>query len=171
MDLGAKDLHCVAVDAAYEIVDARVLHNVEDAVAWVIQARAVAIDAPAALSRAPRFGDPSVSRKFQNARCAEIELGRRHHLWVPWPTPTDEMAVLPWMRLGFRLFASLSAVGLHPIEVYPHGAFRHLAQRRLANKRSAAGAAERISLLQTVGYRRRGWKCGRMTASMHSWPP
>jgi predicted nuclease with RNAse H fold len=127
--------------------------TVHDAEAWAKLADEVAIDAPASLSTAPHRGETSISRKFQGARCAEIELGRRHRIWVPWPTPTDEMAVLPWMLIGFRLFASLSAGGLDPIEVYPYGGFRHLAQRTLENKRSAGGAAERISILRSRGVR------------------
>ena len=82
---------------------------------------------------------------------AEIELGRRHHIWVPWATPTEESAAQPWMRLGFGLFKLLLRAGQSPIEVYPYGAFRTLSGGFMGNKRSAAGAVARIALLRSRG--------------------
>lgn len=37
------------------------------------------------------------------------------------------------------------------IEVYPHACFRVLAGKKLASKQTAAGTAERVSLLQEAG--------------------
>jgi predicted nuclease with RNAse H fold len=145
IDVGAKRLDLAAVDAGGRVVDIAVFaaSDIGPAIAWCRGAEAVAIDAPAALSTAPHAGDVTLAPKFRAARCAEIDLGRRHRLWVPWVAPLSGAPVAPWMAVGLALFAALPAA----IEVYPYAAFRRLAGTRLPSKLTPAGRAARAGLL------------------------
>jgi hypothetical protein len=154
IDVGAHELHCAALDGAGRVLghdvvpagDAAVLERV------TAGAAAVAIDAPEAPSTAPHAGDDELAPKFREARCAEIELGRRHRCWVSWATPRS--APFPgWMEAGFAAFAALRRPGgPEPLEVYPFAAFRELAGgRRPARKQTQAGREERAGLLRQAG--------------------
>ena len=115
---------------------------------WVGDADRIAIDAPDALSTEPHAGDETLSPKFRPARCGEVELGRRHGIWVSWVTPSKPPAP-PWMQRGFELHAALP----NTVETYPHAAFRILtrAGTRLLPKTGAPGRAQRHELLATAG--------------------
>jgi predicted nuclease with RNAse H fold len=154
IDVGARTLHCAAVGergglverAALPALDRRALAD------WCDGAAVIAIDAPETPSRAPHRNRAELSPKFRTARCAEIELGRRHGTWVPW-VPPQGPPFPGWMQAGFDAFDSLRRPGAPDvIEVYPFAGFRILAGgRRLAKKQTAAGRAERAALLARAG--------------------
>jgi predicted nuclease with RNAse H fold len=150
IDVGGGSIHCVALSADGHVTDAAVIpaQAIDQVVEWLAGADAVAVDSPEELSRAPHSDDPTLSRKFQHARCAEIELGRARKIWVPWATPTQE-PIPPWMAVGFRLFSALKAAGHRPIEIFPYAAFSVLAgsRARLQPKQSVSGVLARIGLL------------------------
>jgi predicted nuclease with RNAse H fold len=151
IDVGARALHCVALDGARRVVAVGALPAGPslELEALTGGATAIAIDAPSALSSGPHAGDQSISLKFRAARCCEIALGREHGLWVPWVAPPAGAAAVPgWMRVGLELFQALSAAGHNPVEVYPHAGFRLLAGTRLPPKRKRAGLDARAALLQ-----------------------
>jgi predicted nuclease with RNAse H fold len=154
IDVGARTLHCAAIDGQGASLDRAALPAADDdALArWCAGAAAVAIDAPEAPSTAPHGDDPGLAPKFRRARCAEIELGRRHGSWVSWVAPR-EPPFPSWMEAGFRAFATLRAAADHELlEVYPHACFRELAAgRRLARKQTGAGRSERAELLAAAG--------------------
>ena len=154
IDVGARELHCASVDSRAGLLDLAVLPAADpDAlVRWCAGAAAVAIDAPEAPSTAAHAGDLGLAPKFRRARCAEIELGRRHGSWVSWIAPPDP-PFPAWMETGFRAFAALRADrGPELLEVYPHACFRDLAGgRRLAAKQSVAGRRQRAELLAGAG--------------------
>jgi predicted nuclease with RNAse H fold len=147
IDVGARELHCARLDLR-GAVRARAVLPADDLDAltrWAEGAAAVAIDAPEAPSTAPHSGDRALAPKFRRARCAEIDLGRRHRSWVSWIAP-GEPPFPAWMETGFRAFAALR--GSQLLEVYPHACFRELAGgRRLPRKQSFAGRRERAELL------------------------
>jgi predicted nuclease with RNAse H fold len=147
IDVGARELHCARLDLR-GAVRARAVLPADDPDAltrWSEGAAAVAIDAPEAPSTAPHSGDRALAPKFRRARCAEIDLGRRHRSWVSWIAP-GEPPFPAWMETGFRAFAALR--GSQLLEVYPHACFRELAGgRRLPRKQSLAGRRERAELL------------------------
>jgi predicted nuclease with RNAse H fold len=140
IDVGARALHCVALDGARRVVAVGALPAGPslELEALTGGATAIAIDAPSALSSGPHAGDQSISLK-----------GREHGLWVPWVAPLAGAAAVPgWMRAGLELFQALSAAGHNPVEVYPHAGFRLLAGTRLPPKRKRAGLDARAALLQ-----------------------
>ena len=145
IDVGARRLDAAAVNLDGGVINLAVFDASEPwaAAAWCRGADMVAIDAPQALSAAPHAHDVSLAPKFRSARCAEIDLGRRHRLWVPWPTPIPDAPVPGWMAAGFALFGALPAA----IEVFPYAAFRVLARSRLARKQTPAGRVARARLL------------------------
>jgi predicted nuclease with RNAse H fold len=156
IDVGARELHCAALDRdggaiGWEVVAATELAALAG---WCGEATAVAIDAPEAPSSAPHADREDLAPKFRTARCAEIELGRRHGCWVSWATP-PEPPFPGWMETGFAAFAALRVAGGPELrEVYPFAAFRMLARgARLARKQTAAGRRQRARLLQRAGVR------------------
>jgi predicted nuclease with RNAse H fold len=154
IDVGARRVHCALVDAAGRILECSVL-DAGDSRALVrscSDAAIVGIDAPQAASTNPHADSQDLAPKFRAARCAEIELGRRHGSWVPWVAPA-EAPFPPWMEVGFRLYRALGrSNGTELLEVYPHATFRQLAGGRpLAKKRTPAGRAERCELLRRAG--------------------
>ena len=74
IDVGARSLHCVALDSDGRVAFARVLPAFEamGLAEGVAGAEVVAVDAPAAPSTLPHSADASLSPKFRAARCAEI---------------------------------------------------------------------------------------------------
>jgi predicted nuclease with RNAse H fold len=153
IDLGASAMHCVVLDQSRRVLDGRVLTSAErgELEALTAGATSIAIDAPAALSTAPHRADPSLTPKFQTARCCELALGREHRVWVPWVTPVAGGAVPRWMEVGFQLYEELTAHGHAPIEVFPHAGFKLLAGGRPPNKATVAGARARVGLLAAQG--------------------
>jgi predicted nuclease with RNAse H fold len=152
VDVGARRIHAVALEDG-RVEDVLVVAP-EEAGALLEHARhasAVAIDAPAAPSTAPHAGDPTISRKFQHGRCAEIGLGRQAGIWVPWVTPV-EAPTTGWMTVGFALFRLLTPV-TQVVETYPHAAFRRLSPGALPPKLSVAGIRRRVELLEAAGVR------------------
>ncbi len=153
IDLGASAIHTATLEGrepgALRVRDAHSFDatDLDRVVTSAEGVDAVAIDAPAALSRAVHRDDETISRKFRIARCGEIALGEQAHIWVPWVTPPDPDAVSEWMQVGFSVWDALTAAGHHPIEVYPAGAFRVLAGHVPPRKTSAAGRRARIELL------------------------
>jgi predicted nuclease with RNAse H fold len=112
----------------------------------------VAIDAPAEQGEPRHRDDPSLSPKFQLARCGEIALGVRRGFWVPWVTPPRGRSVPGWMATGFALWQQVHELGLRGIEVYPYAAFRVLASGgRLPKKSTVTGRQERARLLEQAG--------------------
>jgi predicted nuclease with RNAse H fold len=152
IDLGARSLHVVTLAGAgarLTVHDARVVDP--DALAELTpiaaSARAVAIDAPAAPSRACHARDTELAPKFRTARCGEIALGRATGIWVPWPTPARAEEAPPWMHVGFAAWTECRGHGPEPMEVYPAGAFRVLAGGRVPPKTTPAGLVARRALL------------------------
>ncbi|MBD0280852.1 MAG: DUF429 domain-containing protein [Thermoleophilaceae bacterium] len=156
IDVGARTLHCARLDAGGAVLNRAVLRaeDLDALTRWCAGAAAVAIDAPEAASTAPHSNDAGLAPKFRNARCAEIDLGRRHRSWVSWVAPSGP-PFPAWMETGFRAFAALRARGRSQLlEVYPHACFRELAGgRRLARKQTAAGRHARTELLAGAGVR------------------
>jgi predicted nuclease with RNAse H fold len=153
IDVGARLLHCATLEQDGRILDSAVLAADDRARlrAWCADAAVVAVDAPESPSSAPHAGDAALSPKFRAARCAEIELGRRHGCWVPWVAP--RAAPFPaWMESGFAVYEALGGEGGPPvIEVYPYAGFRTIAGERLPRKQSAAGRQARAELLARAG--------------------
>jgi predicted nuclease with RNAse H fold len=151
IDVGARELHCSALSPRGRVVEHAILPvgDTEALTQFAAGATAIAIDAPEAPSTAPHADDEGLAPKFRRARCAEIELGRRHGCWVSWTTPAS--APFPgWMETGFATFAALRRLGgPELLEVYPYAAFRKLAGgARLARKQTRTGREERARLLQ-----------------------
>ena len=161
IDVGASLLHCAAIDAEGTVSEIFVADSVSAAAAWAAGLIEVAVDAPDRLSTGPHADDAEVSRKFRQARCGEIALGRELGIWVPWPTPSA--APVPgWMETGFALFRALREAGGDPIEVYPAGAFWLLAGRRgPPRKTTPDGRRARAGLLAAAGAR---------GAAIETWP-
>jgi predicted nuclease with RNAse H fold len=155
IDVGARSLHCAALDEGGRILGSAVL-PADDGTrlrAWCAGAAVVAVDAPESPSTAPHVVDAGLSPKFRAARCAEIELGRRHGCWVPWVAP--QAAPFPsWMESGFAVYETLRGQGAaRLIEVYPYAGFRALAGERLPRKQTAAGRQARAEVLARAGVR------------------
>ena len=154
IDVGARTLHCASIDEQAVSVDRAALpaEDTEALAHWCADADAVAIDAPEAPSTAPHAEETGLSPKFRRARCAEIELGRRHGSWVSWVAPLGA-PFPPWVETGFRAFATLRAAGTADLlEVYPYACFRALAGgRRPPRKQTLAGRSERVRLLAAAG--------------------
>ena len=154
MDVGAARLHCVLLAGGGQVADVCVLDPGDDEGVrrMLVKAALAAVDAPAALSRAPHAGDAALSPKFRLARCAEVALGREHGIWVPWVTPDDCERAPRWMQVGLDLFALARAAGCPVIEVFPHAGFRRLAQGApLPRKSMRAGTERRAELLRFAG--------------------
>jgi predicted nuclease with RNAse H fold len=154
IDVGAKCLHCVAIDDAGRIQSVQ-LSDPAEAVALVsgyASARVVAVDAPSSLSTRPHLADPNprLSPKFRSARCAEIELNLRHRIAVPWVTPAGP-PVPAWMEAGFGVFDAFRGAGVEVIEVYPHAAFRVLCGSRPPRKTTREGTGVRLDALARRG--------------------
>jgi predicted nuclease with RNAse H fold len=152
IDVGARRLHAVALDGGAAILGVAVFDSadVDELVGWASGAENVAIDSPDRWSTGPHSSEPELSPKFRTARCAEIALGRKHRIWVPWTTPMEP--VPGWIRVGIDLFTALRAKGQEPVEVFPYAIFRVLAGgRRLPPKRTSAGARLRLELLEQAG--------------------
>lgn len=154
IDVAADRLNCVAVDENCALVGGRIFaaQDLGDLTKWAATAEVVAIDAPAQLSAAPHSADPSLSGKFQRARCAEIALGINYGIWVPWTSPTD-LPVPGWIATGLEVFSALGAsTRAELIEVFPYGGFRVLTHpQRLAKKTSVAGMRQRIDAIHAGG--------------------
>jgi predicted nuclease with RNAse H fold len=156
IDVGARRVHVVALDrfarvAGFEIVDVGALGAVAGSIV-AAGAPTVAIDSPTAWSTAPHASETGLSPKFRSARCAEIALGRRHRLWVPWTTPVDPADAPAWMQVGVALAAALRSGGVETLEVYPYAAFRVLnGGGRLPPKHASAGRELRRALLRRAG--------------------
>jgi predicted nuclease with RNAse H fold len=150
IDVGARLLHCVAVDADGRVVAADAVEpdEVGKVAAWATTCETVAIDAPSKPSNRPHGDDVELSPKFREARCAEVELGRRHGIWVPWVTPAAP-PFATWMTVGFAVYGALS--NAHTVETYPYAVFRLLAGHKLARKQTLVGLRERIALLESAG--------------------
>jgi predicted nuclease with RNAse H fold len=154
VDVGAGTLHCAGIDPSGVLLESALLPADDPSALarWCAGAAVVAIDAPEAPSTAPHADDPALAPKFRAARCAEIELVRRHGSWVSWVAPA-EPPFPGWMQSGFRAFEALRTQGgPELLEVYPHAGFRELAGGRpLPSKRSVAGRRERAELLARAG--------------------
>lgn len=153
IDVGQRRLHVVVLGAGLRVARASTV-PVGDAGALEAAlegTEVVAIDAPEGLSTRPHAGDATLSPKFRGARCAEIALGRRRAIWVPWVAPAGEALCPGWMRAGFEAFALARSGGRRVLEVYPHAGFRALTGDRLPPKRSTAGLAARAGLLAAAG--------------------
>jgi predicted nuclease with RNAse H fold len=154
IDLGGAAIHCVALSDDGRVIDALVLasKDIPGILEWVSGATAIAVDAPEDLSRALHADDQTLSPKFRRGRCAEIELGRAHKIWVPWVTPTT-LPATEWMEVGFRLFSALKASGHHAIEVFPYAGFCALnaSGLRLPSKDTVDGGSMRAALLAARG--------------------
>jgi predicted nuclease with RNAse H fold len=154
IDVGARLLHGVALDAGYGLIESAVFDTDDLPVvcAQLAGAAVVAIDAPAGLSTLPHRDDESINRKFRTARCGEVALGRDHGYWVPFVSPAESAPA--WMEVGFTLHAAAREHADEVIEVYPHAGFRELARgAQLPRKSSAAGVDRRIALLREAGVR------------------
>ncbi len=150
IDVGSRRLHAVALDAGAAVAGVGTFpaDDLRPLIAWTKRADAVAVDSPDRWSTAPHRADEDLSPKFRNARCAEIALGRRCRIWVPWTTPTEP--VPGWIQVGIDVFTALGE--LRPVETFPHAVFGVLAGgRRLAPKQSHAGARSRVELLEQAG--------------------
>jgi predicted nuclease with RNAse H fold len=153
VDVGARELHAAKLDLDGVVLGTATLAADDPAgvARWLAGAAMVAIDAPEAPSTAPHADDSSLAPKFRTARCAEIELGRRHRSWVSWATPASP-PFPGWMETGFGVFEELRSLGPELLEVYPHAGFRELAgRRRVARKQTASGRRERAGLLARAG--------------------
>jgi predicted nuclease with RNAse H fold len=154
VDVAAERLHCVALDVSLRVADARMFAAAElgDLVRWARAATIVAVDAPAELSTAPHASESSLSPKFARARCAEIALGRRYGLWVPFVAPLAGEPIATWMKTGLALFEEFDRTSTRVIEVFPYAGYRRLvAPERLAKKSLLDGARQRITALDTAG--------------------
>jgi hypothetical protein len=156
VDVGARRLHAVSLDAGLHvtgasIVDARELDALVD---WAGGATVVAIDAPDRPSTGAHADDSSVARKFRSGRCAEVALGLQHGAWVPWVTP-ERPGPGTWIAVGIALFSALAArSGAETVEVFPHAAFRSLADGATTlRKTTVEGARRRAALLRRAGVR------------------
>jgi hypothetical protein len=152
IDVAADRLYAVQLAPDGSVVRAAVLgaDELAEVRAWAAEVDAVAIDAPEAPSTEPHTGDSSLSTKFRPARCAEIGLGQRRSIWVPWVTPASE-PFSGWMSLGFELFAALQGVAT-VVETYPYAIFRTLNQgRAVSAKTTLAGHRARCELLRANG--------------------
>jgi predicted nuclease with RNAse H fold len=152
LDIGADRVHGVVIDAAYSVVETRLLlaDRLDYLVHWAAEHDAIAIDSPDSLSTGPHADDSTLALKFRSGRCAEIGLARNQHIYVPWVTPTSVDALTRWMEVGIAIFAKLRANGKSPIEVFPYAAFRVLAAGvKLHTKQGALGLNQRIDLLRS----------------------
>src|SRR5688572_7759914 len=134
IDVSSDRLHCVAIEDSGHVTRTSVLsaEALGALLEWCAEARTVAIDAPESLSKAPHAEDGAApNKKFQRARCAEIGLGNKFQIWVPWVTPCEGEPCQRWMHVGFALFESMRAGRMKAIEVFPHAAFQVLAGTRL----------------------------------------
>lgn len=154
IDVGAKRLHLVTLGPQAELGTTAVLDaaDTDGLRPHLTDAAVVAIDAPAALSTAPHADDETLAPKFRTGRCAEIDLGRRDRIWVPWVTPTADQPLPGWMKVGFDVFAVANELCGDVIEVSPFAGYRVLAgTTKLPNKQTAAGTALRVDLLRREG--------------------
>ncbi len=152
IDVGARRLDAVALDGQARVTDVRTFGTADlgAIVAWTEGVAAIGIDSPDRWSTAPHAADTSLSLKFRTARCAEIDLGRAHGIWVPWTTPVKPEEAT-WIAAGIDLFAALRARGHEPLEVFPHGVFRVLNQGvRPPTKRTREGLGARVRLLRAA---------------------
>jgi predicted nuclease with RNAse H fold len=154
IDVGARVLHCAALDVDGSIVDHATLPPADGAgvARWCGDAAVVAIDAPETPSTAPHSDDVELAPKFRMARCGEIELGRRHGSWVSWVPPL-EPPFPAWVEAGFRAYEALrDPEAPELLEVYPFAGFRALAGGgRPAKKQTERGREERAALLRSAG--------------------
>jgi predicted nuclease with RNAse H fold len=157
IDVGQRALHAVMLQEAVSgpRVTARQVFAPDDMgalVEWCGRAP-VALDAPLGPSTAPDGAHASVAPKFRHARCAEVALGVRHRIWVPWPTPRVVPAA-SWMAVGMAAATALEAGGHDVLETYPHGVFRRLAAGApLPRKTTVDGRRARARLLAAAGVR------------------
>lgn len=154
IDVGARALHCVGVDAAGHpvICELRDLAGIAALFERLSPGLVVAVDAPDRPSTGPHREDASLSAKFRAARCGEVALGRREGCWVAWVTPLEGRPVDGWMAAGFEVHRLAGLAGLRPVEVYPHAAFRRLAGGIAPpSKATPAGIRARAALLSEQG--------------------
>lgn len=155
IDLGQRRIHVVVVDPHLSLKETIVMDvsDLEGLPLVVAGCEVIAIDAPESLSTTPHSGDDTLSPKFRAARCAEIALGRRHKIWVPWVTPSSKELCPQWMQVGFQVYERVMRPGRRVVEVYPHAAFRTLAGGPIPPKSSAYGLFARSDLLRHAGLR------------------
>lgn len=112
-------------------------------------ARRVGVDAPGGLSAGAHLGDLSVAPKFRAGRCSEVPVPGVPA--VPWVTPASLAEAPGWMRTGFSVWESLSALGVEAVETFPAAFFHRLHGGRWPPpKTSAVGREIRLSLLASV---------------------
>lgn len=144
IDLGATRMHVALLDATVNVLTTT---DIAEVVAACAGADRVAIDAPSEPATG-RVHPGAHSPKFAVARCNEIAAGEQLGVWVPWVTPTLDVAP-EWMRTGFAVWDALRAVGHEPLEVYPAGCFWLLNRRRWPPKKSTReGRTARLELLR-----------------------
>ena len=151
IDVAADRLNYVEVSDNGNVLDGGVCaaDDLVHLTARASQATVVAIDAPRQLSTEPHLRDRFLrGEKFRRARCAEVALGRKYRIWVPWTSPVKAPSH-GWISTGLDLYEHLKAcTGAELIEVYPHAVFRTLTTTgSLAKKTSAAGINQRAQAL------------------------
>ncbi len=153
IDVGADAAYVVRLGPDGRAAWGGVVPSGDDVTRLVDGPVAIAIDAPDRLSTGPHVDDPdpTLRGKFRSARCSEVALLRAHYA-VPWTTPPDADAAPPWMRHGFRIWASFRQAGLEPMEVYPHATFHRLAGK-LPAKGTLSGRLARADVLRGAGVR------------------
>lgn len=158
IDLGQRRIHGVMLDAEFRLVEALVIDvaDMGDVERILRGCDVTAVDAPERLSSQPHAGDVGLASKFRVARCAEITLGVRRGIWVPWVTPAVEEAAPEWMRVGFRVFERARDACPRVLEVFPYAGFRVLAGTSIAPKSTPQGLAARARLLEGAGVRIEG---------------
>ncbi len=167
---GVKPFHFAALNGDLRIV-ALYQGDMEGVLAFAagLQRGAVAVDSPAALSRASmgrpelraRFGLPPDSRTWSKWKLGEYELRRRNIRL--YRTPTEAKLAPPWMRQGLQLHARLRELGFVPLsgepdpderallEVNPQACYTVLLKRRPFGKRSLEGRMQRQLVLYLEG--------------------
>jgi predicted nuclease with RNAse H fold len=154
IDVRTEGLNCISVDSKLRVDETALVptQEFEQLPVWIVEAKVVAVDAPANISTAPHANDHELSGKFREARCAEIALWRECGSWVPWTAP---ITAPPdgWMKVGLDLYDAISQMSTaEVIEIYPYAGFRELAGRKgLAKKTTIIGARERVELLRGNG--------------------
>jgi predicted nuclease with RNAse H fold len=156
VDVGADRVHAVGLDTAGFVGLAEVLDPADRSgftrlLSAIDRSAPVAVDGPPAPSAAPFRDDATVSSKFRLARGCEVELGRRHGIWVSFATGPD--ALTGWMAVAAQLHGDAAAAGHETLEVYPYAVFHVLNGSRPPRKTTAAGIAARVALLTAAGIR------------------
>lgn len=105
VDVGARRVDAISIDERGTVVSAATFSadRLGDLQTWLVGSAVIAIDAPESPGGIvrPEHLALGLGPKFLAARCAEIDLGRRFRIWVPWVTPPLQEAS-QWMRVGFQ---------------------------------------------------------------------